>query len=116
MVNVMRRLTAASMVLLLAGAEAWAQKGAQKPTPREQPKAEAKKPEAPKEPQKESTAVQTPSALRGPMRIDFDDRLVQGQTNKLGAVYLYQRKDPAQPSLLERRRSFREEIAKDLVE
>jgi hypothetical protein len=57
-----------------------------------------------------------PSALRGPVRIDFDDRLVQGQTNKLGAVYLYQRKDPAQGSLLERRKSFREEIAKDLVE
>ena len=59
---------------------------------------------------------QTPSALRGPMRIDFDDRLVQGQTNKLGAVYLYQRKDPAQPSLLERRSSFRDEIVRDLVE
>lgn len=63
-----------------------------------------------------TAAPQTPSALRGPMRIDFDDRLVQGQTNKLGAVYLYQRKDPAQPSLLERRSSFRDEIVRDLVE
>ena len=63
-----------------------------------------------------SSVPQTPSALRGPMRIDFDDRLVQGQTNKLGAVYLYQRKDPAQPSLLERRSSFRDEIVRDLVE
>src|SRR4051812_27940169 len=29
---------------------------------------------------------------RGPTRIDFDDRLIQGQTNKSGAVYLYDRK------------------------
>jgi hypothetical protein len=42
--------------------------------------------------------------------------LVQGQTNKLGAVYLYQRKSPAQPSLLARRQSFRAEIARDLLE
>jgi hypothetical protein len=53
---------------------------------------------------------------RGPTRIDFDDRLLQGQTNKLGAVYLYQRKAPAQPSLLTRRTSFRDEIARDLLE
>jgi hypothetical protein len=53
---------------------------------------------------------------RGPTRIDFDDRLVQGQTNKLGAVYLYQRKTPAQPSLLARRQSFRAEITRDLLE
>lgn len=53
---------------------------------------------------------------RGPTRIDLDDRLVQGQTNKLGAVYLYQRKAPAQPSLLVRRSTFREEIARDLLE
>jgi len=71
-------------------------------------KAPAKKAETPDAPRA--------SVLRGPTRIDFDDRLVQGQTNKLGAVYLYQRKDPAQPSLLSQRRSFREEIAKDLVE
>jgi hypothetical protein len=53
---------------------------------------------------------------RGPTRIDFDDRLLQGQTNKLGAVYLYQRRAPAQPSLLARRQGFREEIARDLLE
>ncbi len=52
----------------------------------------------------------------GPTRIDFDNRLVQGQTNKLGAVYLYQRKAPAQPSLLVRRSTFRDEIARDLLE
>ena len=68
------------------------------------------------------SAAPAPSAApgqmqaRGPTRIDFDDRLLQGQTNKLGAVYLYQRKAPAQPSLLTRRTSFRDEIARDLLE
>lgn len=62
------------------------------------------------EDEKESTAT------RAPQRIDFDDRLLQGQTNRLGAVYLYQRKDPAQQSLLNRRRSFRGEIRRDVVE
>ena len=63
-------------------------------------------------------AVAPPAQMqaRGPTRIDFDDRLLQGQTNKLGAVYLYQRKAPAQPSLLTRRTSFRDEIARDLLE
>lgn len=73
---------------------------------------------AEKAPKAEAPA-EAPASLmtpRGPTRIDFDDRLVQGQTNKLGAVYLYQRKSPAQPSLLARRQSFRAEIARDLLE
>ena len=64
----------------------------------------------------ETVAAQPLMTPRGPTRIDFDDRLVQGQTNKLGAVYLYQRKMPAQQSLLARRQSFRAEIARDLLE
>jgi hypothetical protein len=63
-----------------------------------------------------AAAAPGPMQARGPTRIDFDDRLLQGQTNKLGAVYLYQRKAPAQPSLLTRRTSFRDEIARDLLE
>ena len=101
-----------ALTLLLAGG-ALAQRPARKvvqarPEPKSEPKAEPKK--------ETKLAPPAPSVLRGPTRIDFDDRLVQGQTNKLGAVYLYQRKDPAQPSLLERRKSFREEILKDVVE
>jgi hypothetical protein len=53
---------------------------------------------------------------KGPQRVDFDDRLLQGQSNRLGAVYLYQRKEPAQPSLLDRHKSFRGEIRRDLLE
>ena len=55
-------------------------------------------------------------ASRGPTRLDFDDRLLQGQTNKLGAVYLYHRRAPAQPSLLSRHGGFKGEIARDILE
>lgn len=47
---------------------------------------------------------------RGPTRIDFDDRLIQGQTNKSGAVYLYDRKELKTRSMVKKRESFREEI------
>jgi hypothetical protein len=51
-----------------------------------------------------------PVAQRGPTRIDFDDRLIQGQTNKSGAVYLYDRKELKQRSMIKKRETFREEI------
>lgn len=47
---------------------------------------------------------------RGPTRIDFDDRLIQGQANKSGAVYLYDRKELKQRSMIKKRETFREEI------
>ena len=47
---------------------------------------------------------------RGPTRIDFDDRLIQGQSNKSGAVYLYDRKELKQRSMIKKRETFREEI------
>ncbi len=50
-----------------------------------------------------------PSAdLRGPTRLDFDDRLIQGQTNKSGAVYLFDRKETGISSMVRRRKSFRQ--------
>jgi hypothetical protein len=51
----------------------------------------------------------TASAVRGPNRIDFTERLIQGQTNKSGAVYLYDRKELKTPSMIKKRESFREE-------
>lgn len=51
-----------------------------------------------------------PPPSRGPTRIDFDDRLVQGQTNKSGAVYLYDRKELKTRSMVKKRDSFRDEI------
>ena len=46
--------------------------------------------------------------FRGPTRIDFDDRLIQGQTNKSGAVYLFDRKETGITSMVKRRKSFRQ--------
>jgi len=51
-----------------------------------------------------------PPPQRGPTRIEFDDRLIQGQTNKSGAVYLYDRKELKQRSMIKKRETFREEI------
>lgn len=50
-----------------------------------------------------------PPPARGPARIDFDDRLIQGQTNKSGAVYLYDRKELKTTSMIKERESFRSE-------
>jgi hypothetical protein len=57
-----------------------------------------------------ATASATPAGQRGPTRIDFDDRLIQGQRNTAGAVYLYDRKELKQRSMIKKRESFREEI------
>jgi hypothetical protein len=55
-------------------------------------------------------------ATRGPTRIDFDDRLIQGQSNKSGAVYLYDRKELKIRSMIKKRENFREEIVGSLYD
>ena len=52
----------------------------------------------------------SPPPTRGPTRLDFDDRLIQGQTNKSGSVYLYDRKELKTRSMIKKRENFREEI------
>lgn len=60
-------------------------------------------------PAKPATSNLVPSTqFRGPTRIDFDDRLIQGQTNKSGAVYLFDRKESGISSMVKRRKSFRQ--------
>jgi hypothetical protein len=54
--------------------------------------------------------------VRGPTRIDFDDRLIQGQTNKSGAVYLYDRKELKIRSMIKKRENFRDEIIGSLYD
>jgi hypothetical protein len=61
-------------------------------------------------------ASATPPPTRGPTRIDFDDRLIQGQTNRSGAVYLYDRKELKNPSMVRKRESFREEIVSSIYD
>lgn len=63
-----------------------------------------------KQAEAQPAAAATPSAVRGPNRIEFGERLIQGQTNKSGAVYLYDRKELKTPSMIKKRESFREEI------
>src|SRR5262245_1506205 len=53
---------------------------------------------------------------RGPSRIDFDPRLLQGQTNKAGAVYLYDRKELKTLSMIRERESFRDEILAEVYD
>ena len=55
-------------------------------------------------------------SLRGPARIDFDDRLIQGQSNKSGAVYLYDRKELKIRSMIKKRENFRDEIVGSLYD
>jgi hypothetical protein len=55
-------------------------------------------------------------AVRGPTRIDFDDRLIQGQSNKSGAVYLYDRKELKIRSMIKKRENFRDEIVGSLYD
>jgi hypothetical protein len=61
-------------------------------------------------PEAATTTGSAPPPSRGPTRIDFDDRLIQGQTNKSGAVYLYDRKELKTRSMVKKRESFRDEI------
>src|SRR6185369_17023546 len=60
--------------------------------------------------QADAAPAGAPPPTRGPTRIDFDDRLIQGQTNKSGAVYLYDRKELKTKSMIKKRETFREEI------
>ncbi len=64
----------------------------------------------------QAPAEGAPPPSRGPTRIDFDDRLIQGQTNKSGAVYLYDRKELKIRSMIKKRESFRDEIVGSLFD
>jgi hypothetical protein len=129
----MRRFLLVSLVASLLGmsplpllsSQAWAQRAR---ASRAAPKGKAKKPTTSKslpkfEPKADPSTVadpvsgeaatgaaaSAPPPSRGPARIDFDDRLIQGQTNKSGAVYLYDRKELKTRSMIKERESFRSE-------
>ena len=76
------------------------------------------RPSAPEDVPSASADASAPGAppTRGPTRIDFDDRLIQGQTNKSGAVYLYDRKELKIRSMIKKRDNFREEIVSSLYD
>lgn len=55
-------------------------------------------------------AVVDAATRRGPTRVEFDERLLQGQTNKANAIYLFQRRESALRSLVKKREHFHAEI------
>ena len=65
------------------------------------------------EPGKEGGAVGggNPALQRG-TRLEFDGRLVQGQTARSGAVYLFERARSELRSMVRERQSYRDEIVK----
>ena len=53
---------------------------------------------------------------RGPTRVNFDERLIKGQTTKAGSVYIFDRQQSEVRSLVNRRRSFRRKILRTVFE
>ncbi len=53
-------------------------------------------------------------ALRRGERVEFDARLIQGQTAKAGAVYLFERVSSDLSSMVKERRSYRREIVEEV--
>jgi hypothetical protein len=76
------------------------------------------RPEGPAGADPRATSDQPPGTGRrsGPTRIEFDDRLVQGQTNKANAIYLFERRESALRSLLKKRTHFHDAIDETLEE
>jgi hypothetical protein len=53
---------------------------------------------------------------RGPTRVDFDDRLIKGQTTKADSVYIYDRQQIEIRSLVMKARTFRPKIIRSVFE
>ncbi|MBN1959377.1 MAG: hypothetical protein JW841_00395 [Deltaproteobacteria bacterium] len=47
-------------------------------------------------------------AYTGPTRVNFDERIIKGQTAKSGSVYIFERQEIATDSLINKKRLFRE--------
>ena len=62
----------------------------------------------------DAPAPQAGTALRRGARVEFDGRLVQGQTAKSGAIYLFARKRSELRSMVKERTSYRKEILRTL--
>ena len=56
----------------------------------------------------------TPGTLRKGSRVEFDGRLVHGQTAKSGAIYLFARKRSELKSMVEERTNYRKEILRTI--
>ena len=61
-------------------------------------------------------AVASAQGYRGPTRVNFDERLIKGQTTKAGSVYIFDRQQSQLRSLVKRDRSFRHKIIRTVFE
>lgn len=52
----------------------------------------------------------------GPSRVDFDERLIKGQTTKAGSVYIFDRQQADSRSLINKYRKFRYKIIRTVFE
>jgi hypothetical protein len=82
--------------------------------PKPKPKPAAPEP-APPTPTRDTSAAQPepsvdPGSLRRGGRVEFDGRLVQGQTAKSGAIYLFARKRSELRSMVQERVDYRKEV------
>lgn len=60
--------------------------------------------------------AQAAGGYRGPSRVDFDDRLIKGQTTKADSVYIYDRQQIEIRSLVMKARTFRPKIIRSVFE
>jgi hypothetical protein len=111
------RLSFVPIAACMAFALAWSTPAEAAPKRRKAPAAQAATPTpapapapAPPRPRKDDGEPPVETGQRGPARIEFDDRLVQGQTNKANAIYLFERRESALRTLLKKRTNFHEEI------
>lgn len=78
----------------------------------------AARPAKPVAPQAEKAAEEPKptegQALRRGERVEFDARLIQGQTAKAGAVYLFERAGGDLSSMVDQRKSYRREIVEEV--
>lgn len=113
--SLMRTFLLAVCVFVVVGEAGVCHAGPKKkgPAPAAAKKAGPAAPVASEAPPAEGAPAPT---VHGPSRIDFDDRLIQGQTNKSGAVYLYDRKELKIRSMVKKRENFRDEIVGSLYD
>ena len=57
---------------------------------------------------------ESPLLFKRSNRVDFDERIIKGQTAQSGAVYLFQRKDTQLKSLIKTKKSYQKEIVEEI--
>ena len=55
-------------------------------------------------------------SYRGPTRVNFDERVIKGQTAKSGSVYIFDRQEMGINSLINKKRLFRERTIRTVFE